>query len=403
MVTFMLTNSLRLGLLSFYISFLFIQCADPETPLDRALKNSGPGVQDVLKEKDRYEIQIRLTEVSEKEGQLEFKTSSFQEDDQFYFYPASTAKLPVAILALQKLSALQQQGYAIDATTPFEIVDTEGKRIQNKDTTALNQKLTIAHLIKKIFLVSDNEAYNYLFDFLGRDNINNALQKLGLKNTYLYHKFLFGADNNNTWEYRFFSPDQDTLYFQPTIPSTGTGNTQELKSIFKGEGYVENGKTVASPFDFRQKNRIALSDLEGILKRIFYPETFTENERFALSEEDLEFLRFWMSRSTLESNDPKYHYGDYYDSYVKFFIYGDTKGQMTDEIRIYNKVGFAYGTVTDAAYIVDQKTNTRFFLSATILVNKNQIFYDDIYEFETIGIPFLAELGRAVLAELTTP
>jgi hypothetical protein len=66
-------------------------------------------------------------------------------------------------------------------------------------------------------------------------------------------------------------------------------------------------------------------------------------------------------------------------------------------------VGFAYGTVTDAAYIVDQKTNTRFFLSATILVNKNQIFYDDIYEFETIGIPFLAELGRAVLAELTTP
>ncbi|NDI00794.1 MAG: hypothetical protein EBY57_03125, partial [Actinobacteria bacterium] len=47
------------------------------------------------------------------------------------------------------------------------------------------------HLIKKIFLVSDNDAYNYLFDFLGRDDINNALQKLGLKNTYLYHKFLF--------------------------------------------------------------------------------------------------------------------------------------------------------------------------------------------------------------------
>ena len=27
--------------------------------------------------------------------------------------------------------------------------------------------VTVNHLIKKIFLVSDNDAYNYLFDFLG--------------------------------------------------------------------------------------------------------------------------------------------------------------------------------------------------------------------------------------------
>ena len=33
-------------------------------------------------------------------------------------------------------------------------------------------------------------------------------------------------------------------------------------------------------------------------------------------------------------------------------------------------------------------------LTATILVNKDGIFNDDNYEYDEIGIPFLAELGR---------
>ena len=43
--------------------------------------------------------------------------------------------------------------------------------------------------------------------------------------------------------------------------------------------------------------------------------------------------------------------------------------------------------------------NIDFFLTATILVNENKIFNDNIYEFETKGIPFLASLGRGILKE----
>ena len=39
---------------------------------------------------------------------------------------------------------------------------------------------------------------------------------------------------------------------------------------------------------------------------------------------------------------------------------------------------------------------------ATILVNSNQIFNDDIYEFEQVGIPFLAALGQEILTDLQT-
>ena len=83
-------------------------------------------------------------------------------------------------------------------------------------------------------------------------------------------------------------------------------------------------------------------------------------------------------------------------------IYGDQKGAMHNGIRIYNKVGYAYGTLTDVAYIHDLENELEFFLTATILVNSNQIFNDDIYEFEQVGIPFLAALGQEILTDLQT-
>ena len=146
--------------------------------------------------------------------------------------------------------------------------------------------------------------------------------------------------------------------------------------------------------DFSHKNWMALSAQLALLERIIFPEEFTPEEQFDLSQEDLAFLRYWMSRSTLESDIAAYSAAEYYDSYGKFFLYGDTKGAMTDQVRIYNKVGYAYGTLTEIAYIEDKANKVAFFIAGTILVNKNETFNDDNYEFEEKGIPFLAEIGR---------
>ena len=83
---------------------------------------------------------------------IKLKETSFQLDEMHYFYPASTAKLPVAILALQKLRTLQSQGIQIDADTPFLIKNKNGDPIIEKDTTHNEGKVTVHHLIKKIFL-----------------------------------------------------------------------------------------------------------------------------------------------------------------------------------------------------------------------------------------------------------
>jgi len=386
--------------LSFLIISLgisLLSCTE-STPLEQALSNSEPGVSKILEIAEKHEVQIRYTQIKRGENNLpEFTTYSLFEDSETYFYPASTAKLPVAALALQRIRELQAEGVAIDRNTPFHIRDRNHQPIALEDSTALNRNLSIAHLIKKIFLVSDNDAYNYLFDLLGTDYINRELRDKGLKETSIHHKFLFGADNNTTWEYHFID-HLDTLYYQPSIRAKQTISNGNLKAMVKGIGYIDGSELVNRPFDFTSKNRISINDLEGILKRIVFPEVFDLNERFGLLDEDYEFLQYWMSRNTLESNDPDYSTNpDLYDSYVKFFIYGDQKGAMTDNVRIFNKVGDAYGTLTETAFIQDRLSGAEFLLTATVHVNENQIFNDNIYEYDSIGFPFMAGLGRAIL------
>jgi len=386
-----------LSFLIIALSFSMLSCTQ-HTPLEQALIDAEFKVKKVLDLADEHEVQIRYTQIRRGENNLpEFTTYSLFEDSETYFYPASTAKLPVAALALQRLRELQAEGVAIDRNTPFHIRDRNNHPIALEDSTALSRTLSIAHLIKKIFLVSDNDAYNYLFDFLGTDYINSQLRDKGLKETSIHHKFLFGADNNRTWEY-YFLHEQDTLYKQQSIHAKELINNGNLKKMIKGVGYLDDNELVNEPFDFSKKNRISIHDLEGILKRIVFPEVFDSDERFDLHEEDYEFLQYWMSRNTLESNDPDYSSDpDLYDSYVKFFIYGDQKGTMTDEVRIFNKVGDAYGTLTETAYIQDRASAIEFLLTATVHVNENQIFNDNIYEYDSIGFPFMAGLGRAIL------
>ena len=386
-----------------YISLIFLTCDTNLNRIENVLKNTNPKIQHLIKNAAAHEIQILLTEIKRDTlGQPHFIETAYQVDEEQYFYPASTAKLPIAALTLQKINELNANGISITAHTPFQINTPHGESLVLQDSTELEGKLTIAHLIKKIFLVSDNDAYNYLFDFLGRDYINAALKEKGLTHTQIQHKFLFNADNENTWEYLFFDRNGDTLYHQNSIKSIEQLNNSNLKGIQKGKGYLKEGKLINEPMDFSLKNRISIRDLNGILKRLIFPEVFSKEQQFNLTESDYTFLRYSMSRTTTESKIDAYNTGEYWDSYGKFLIYGDQKGAMHNGIRIYNKVGYAYGTLTDVAYIHDLENELEFFLTATILVNSNQIFNDDIYEFEQVGIPFLAALGQEILTDLQT-
>ena len=381
---------------------LFIGCGpcfkkkDHNTLTQLINESENSLIKKIRSNKEAYELQVLYTQIQrDNEGNPSFKEFSYQEDPKRYFYPASTVKLPVAILALEKIRRLQRQGVEISPYSPFEIVDESQKTLAVLDSTHPNGKLTISHLIKKLFLVSDNQAYNYLFDFLGRDKINRGLAEKGIHDFQIYHKFSAVENNDKSPEFVFFSQGGKVIYRQPERVYKMELERDDVFAVHKGKGFIKDGTLIPTPMDFSKKNYASLSALNQILKRLIFPDQFTKEESFDLTTKDYEFLKYWMSMTPPEVEVPYYDRDHYYDSYCKFLMYGDLKGEMSDQIRIYNKVGLAFGTLTDVAYIKDHQ-GVEFLLAATVLVNNNQIFNDGEYEYDDLGIPFLGALGRAV-------
>jgi hypothetical protein len=77
---------------------------------------------------------------------------------------------------------------------------------------------TIEHYIKKILLVSDNDAFNRLYEFLGQEYINNTLHKMGYKEVQIVHRLdisLSEDENRHTNPVRFFDTSGKLIYEKP--------------------------------------------------------------------------------------------------------------------------------------------------------------------------------------------
>lgn len=360
--------------------FLILSCAkNPKyaNALDHALASEEVSIKRVLDSVDNYQVQIRFTQIDRIEGKATFKDFDFQVDDKNYFYPASTVKFSAAVAALEKLNGLD----SLTRTAQFYI---EGDSVET----------TFARAIQEIFAVSDNAAHNRLMEFLGFDDLNRRMQRRGVEPVRISHRLsTSNADDVTTKPLVIYKNDSSTVVSNPIV--SAPANPLNLNNVKKGKGFYDGDSLYHEPFDFGLKNYYPITAQHGLLKRIIFPDEFSSGQQFNISPEQLQFLRSSMALLPYEAG---YDRSDYYDGYVKFFLFGDTKEQIPPHIKIYNKVGYAYGTLTDCAYIHDTKNNIEFMLTATILVNKDGIFNDDNYEYDEIGIPFLAQLGREIYA-----
>ena len=356
-------------------TILMVSCGPKKNVLQKTLASKNPNIKRVMNNANQHEIQIIYTQIiRDKKGNVSFKDYTYNVNANNYFYPASTIKFPIAILALEKLNTIINTS----VNTDYQI---EGNK----------NKLKFSEEISKVFAVSDNVASTNLFEFIGFDYLNQKMIEKGLSPFRISHR-LSGTDSSNPLvkSTTIFKDDNSVEIFPAKLNQSAI--PLNLNGIKKGIGYINaDDKLVNEPFDFSKRNYYPLETLHNTLKRIVFPEAFKEEERFKITEKDREFILFSMQNLPKNAGfDPV----EYYDGYCKFFMFGDTKENIPSNIKIYNKVGNAYGTMIDCAYIIDETNKVEFMLSATIIANKNGIFNDNQYEYETISLPFLAELGH---------
>lgn len=381
---------------------MFIAGKKARQPLEKILAENAADFDSILSKPDVYEVQIIYTQIDRDEKQFPHFTSwSWNLDSTRYFYPASTVKMPLALMALEKINYLRRSGYpALTKDTPYRIDSLRPyQRNYSEDTTAPGNRPSIAHDIRQVFVVSNNQAYNHLFEFLGREHINQTLREKGYTRTGIVRRFFAGGrDNAYTAPITFFDAAGHTRWKQKELcDETRWVNPQTKQQ--KGRGYIDSRDSlIEEPFHFGNQNWFALTDMEKMLRAILFPQAVPENNRFDLTPDDYRFLWHYMGIFPRECDYPRYDTTEYWDGYVKFFLFGDSKDRRDGAVRVFNKVGEAYGTLTDVAYVVDFQNNVEFILAATILCNRDGVFNDDKYEYEAVGFPFLARLGRAVYA-----
>lgn len=359
----------------------------------------------ILAEPSKYRVQILYTQIDrDKTNTPSFKSYAYRLNKDEYFYPASTVKFPACLLALEKLNQLKIKGLNRQS---WILSDSafEGQIRQTQDESNLDGGIpTIEHYIKKILLVSDNDAFNRLYEFMGQEAFNEVLYKKGYKDLRIVHRLQtpMSREQNRRSNPIIFRKKAEgdemmltDIYRQPMLVNP---KVYEPNAPIKlGKGYMRGDKLVEEPFDFTYKNYFSIENQQAILRGVLFPESVAAEQRFDLTSDDYSLIYKYMSQFPTETSNPPYKKDTaLYDSYCKFLMFGDSKKPMPCSIRIFNKVGDAYGFLIDNAYIVDFEKKVEFMLTAVIYCNSDEVFNDDKYDYDTIGYPFMANLGKTI-------
>lgn len=385
------------------VSFVYAQRSKNGLPAKKQplLQQIAAGIidhnfQEVFHHPEQYRLQILYTQINrDKHNQPHFSTYSYHCSSDYYFNPASTVKMPLSFLSLEKLHGLDKFSVTKDS---YMLTDSSYAKQQavHNDSTSKSGFPSIASYIKRIFLVSDNDAYNRLYEFLGQQYINKQLQEKGYSNTRINRRFYPMNDDQNrhTNEIRFVSSSQKLQYRQP--PAYNTDSFHYGKPIRIGNAYVDSRDSIIQgPYDFTKGNETSLEDLTNMLKAVLFPNAVPAKNCFNLQTADRQFILQYMSQYPGETNYPKYDTTKFFDSFTKFYF--RSKGhKIPSYIRVFNKPGWSYGFLTDIAYIVDFKHHIEFMLSCTLYVNEDGIINDNKYDYESIGFPFMTALGQGI-------
>ena len=375
-----------------------VRGAPADSPLLDSLLRTSPFLSRIATD-PQFELQIIYTQIDRDDrNRPSFTSHPYHLNPRQYFNPASMVKLPVVALALEKLNNLHQPGVnrrTIMATGTAWHCQTP---VPFQSPADSDQAATVGNYIKRMLLVSDNIAYNRLYEFLGQRPLNERLAQLGHSDVRITRRFApcDTAANRHTNPISFHSAQGDTLYKQPA-QFNSTPYASPLGRVLKGHAHQAGRRVIPEPYDFTTANHLPLSDITTILQSILFPESVSASHRLRLTASDYAFLRRYLHATPHESGFHAYASTRYFDGYKKYLYYGrNPEIPRQSALRIYNIVGMSHGYLSDVAFFADSLHQSEFMLSAVLYVNQDGIINDGAYEYDTIGEPFLAQLGRLI-------
>ena len=364
------------------------------------MRNKLPKFGYILDNPSKYRLQIIYTKIDRDEKNLPVLTTYYYRNlPNEFISPASMVKLPLSILTLERIKSMNVPG--VDRYTRFSTDSNFRCQVATtKDPFAFDSIPTLSGSITEALVLSNNNAYNRLYEFLGQMEINRRMRELGYLHSQVLQRFSLcdTMENRHTNSFSFYDKKGTIIYWQVNRFNPET-YPKPIKNMVVGKKYLdEHDRIVQRGMDFSRKNYLPLYQVDDILKRVIFPGLYPENKRFRVSPGDLDYIRRLLALRPAEAGINIIPVKkEYWETVTNYLFYGAEKETIIPEnIRIFNIVGQSFGFLSDCAYYADFSNRIEFFLSATIYVNSNNTINDGIYEYKSIGLPFLKKLGEVI-------
>ncbi len=370
----------------------------PDSPLLDSLLRAQPALESLLPRAAELNLQIIYTQIDrDAQNRPTFVRHTWHLDSARYFNPASLVKLPVCIAALEKLHRYETQGVNLATPMATGVAYRCQTAVQNPHSPDPDRVANVGNYIRRMLLVSDNDAYNRLYEFVGQRELHERLAAWHMPTARVTNRFTPGCDtvaNRHTNPITFYPVGRKPVFQPPAFNASAL--RPPLGRVRVGNGYRTAGnRLVAAPFEFTTANHLTLDQTTTLLQSVLFAGT---GAQLALAASDRSLLIRYLGLAPHEAGYSLYRGKSYYDTYKKYLYYGrkSREAYPAADLRSFNIVGLSYGYISDCAYFAEPSTGTEFMLSAVLYVNADGILNDGCYEYETTGWPFLRELGQAI-------
>jgi hypothetical protein len=345
-----------------------------------------------LIESPEHEIQLLYTRVDRSPEKIVTLTRyPLKADRTRWFSAASWVKLPAVLLTAERMSEL--------GARPGALIALEAPPATGDWPAGEPLSEPFARTVRRVFTVSENGPFNRLYEYLGPTGFSDGFAEHGFGEARIVGRLGSpSVDANRSVGAVLVVDGSGVVLDRRSARSAETLEPFPYGQVLKGRGWrTSEGTLEAGPHDFSATNSLPLEDMHDMLTGLVFPDAEPAEQTWRITPAMRTLILTELARWPRESSEPKYDETTYYDGYSKYFIVGDSRSRQPDGLRLFSKSGQAYGYLNDCAYVVDRRSGVDFFLAATIHANADGIYNDDQYEYEGIGLPFLAELGRAVL------